>query len=101
MSEARSTQRPYTLPEELLIDTAVARKIISAFIRGQLEQTGFDKLVLALSGGIDSALVAYLAVEAIGAPNLLCVMLPYRTSSAESLSDAKEVVDHLGTPSKT
>jgi len=101
MSAARSTERPYTLPEELLIDTGVARKIISAFIRGQLEQTGFSKLVLALSGGIDSALVAYLAVEAIGAQNLLCVMLPYRMSSAESLSDAKEVVDRMDTPSKT
>jgi NAD+ synthase len=100
MSEARSPERPYTLPEELLIDTSVARKIISAFIRGQLEQTGFSKLVLALSGGIDSALVACLAAEAIGSQNLLCVMLPYRTSSPESLSDAYAVVAALDCPSK-
>jgi len=100
MSEERSTRRPYTLPEELLIDTSVARKIISAFIRGQLEQTGFSKLVLALSGGIDSALVAYLAAEAIGPQNLLCVMLPYRTSSPDSLDDAVAVVDALKCPSK-
>jgi NAD+ synthase len=94
------TQRPYTLPEELLIDTDVARRIISAFIRGQLAQTGFEKLILALSGGVDSALVAYLAVEAIGAGNVLCVMLPYRTSSPESLAHAQEVVDRLGVASK-
>jgi NAD+ synthase len=100
VSEARSAERPYTLPEELLIDTAVARKIIGAFIRGQLDQTGFKRLVLALSGGIDSALVAYLAVEAIGAENLQCVMLPYRSSSPDSLSDANEVVDALGCLSK-
>ena len=102
MSEERGsgTQRPYRLPEELLIDTDVARRIISEFISGQLAQTGFKKLILALSGGVDSALVAYLAVEAIGAENLLCVMLPYRTSSPESLADAQVVVDRLGVPSR-
>jgi NAD+ synthase len=100
MSVTRSPERPYTLPEELLIDTDVARKIISAFIKGQLAQTGFNRLVLALSGGIDSALVAYLAVEAIGANNLQCVMLPYRSSSPESLSDANAVVAALGCPSR-
>jgi NAD+ synthase len=100
VSTARSVHRPYTLPEELLIDTGVARKIIGAFIRGQLEQTGFSKLVLALSGGVDSALVAYLAVEAIGPQNLLCVLLPYRTSSPESVDDANAVVDALGCPSR-
>jgi NAD+ synthase len=96
MSEERSAARPYSLPDELLIDTDVARRIIREFIRGQLEQTGFSKLILALSGGIDSALVAYLAVEAIGAHNLLCVMLPYRTSSPESQADAEDVIRRLG-----
>jgi len=100
VSEAGSAQRPYTLPEELLIDTAVARRIIREFIEGQLEQTGFKKLILALSGGVDSALVAYLAVEAVGAQNLMCLLLPYRTSSVESRADAQEVVDHLGCPSR-
>jgi NAD+ synthase len=93
-------RRPYSLPEELLIDTDVARRIIAEFIRGQLAQTGFTKLILALSGGLDSALVAYLAVEAIGADNLLVVMLPYRTSSPESRADAEQVVSRLGIASK-
>ena len=53
-------------------------------------------MVLGLSGGIDSALVAYLTAEAIGAEHLLCVLMPYRTSSPESRSDAEEVVRRLG-----
>jgi NAD+ synthase len=87
---------PYELPGELLIDTAMARRIIGQFIRGHLEMTGFDRAVLALSGGIDSALVAYLVVEAIGADKLLCVLMPYRTSSPASRADAEEVVRQLG-----
>jgi NAD+ synthase len=52
--------------------------------------------VLGLSGGIDSALVAFLVADVVGAPNLLCLMLPYRTSSPASRRDAEEVVGVLG-----
>ena len=90
----------YELPEELLIDTAVARKIIGEFIRGHLRQTGFERVILNLSGGIDSALVAYLVAEAIGADRLLCLLLPYRTSAPESRADAESVVSALGCQSK-
>ncbi|HET9680543.1 MAG TPA: NAD+ synthase [Candidatus Limnocylindrales bacterium] len=90
----------FELPAELAIDTDVARRVIAGFIRGQLSQAGFDRCVLALSGGIDSALVAYLVAEAIGAPNLLCVLLPYRTSSGASVTDAQAVVADLGCPSE-
>lgn len=86
----------FVLPDELAIDTAVARTVIAAFIRGQLRQAGFERAVLGLSGGIDSALVAYLVAEAIGAERLLCVLMPYRTSSPASQADAEEVVRHLG-----
>ena len=77
---AATGKAPYNLPPELLIDTSIARRITAEFIRGQLEQTHFEHVVLALSGGLDSALVAYLVTEAIGPQNLLCLMLPYRTS---------------------
>jgi NAD+ synthase len=90
----------FTLPEELAIDTGVARRVIGAFIRGQLKQAGFEKAVLGLSGGIDSALVAYLVAEAIGAERLLCVMMPYRTSSPASRGDAEAVVADLGCASE-
>jgi NAD+ synthase len=86
----------FDLPTELAIDTEVARRIIGGFIRGQLRQAGFERAVLGLSGGIDSALVAYLTAEAIGAERLLCVLMPYRTSSPASRADAETVVDRLG-----
>ena len=74
----------FELPPELGIDTGVARRVIAEFIREQLRQAGFERAVLGLSGGIDSALVAYLVSDAIGAERLLCVMMPYRTSSPAS-----------------
>ncbi len=86
----------YDLPDELAIDTDVARQVIAQFIRGQLRQAGFERAVLGLSGGIDSALVAFLVAEAIGADQLLCVLMPYRTSSDASRTDALTVVERLG-----
>jgi NAD+ synthase len=86
----------FVLPDELAIDTGVARQVIGAFIRGQLRQAGFENAVLGLSGGIDSALVAYLVAEAIGPERLLCVSMPYRTSSDGSRTDAAAVVAALG-----
>ena len=86
----------WQLPEELLIDTAMARRIIVEFIRRHLAQTGFERALLGLSGGIDSAVVAYLVAEAIGADKLLCLLLPYKTSSPASQADAEAVVGRLG-----
>jgi NAD+ synthase len=86
----------FELPAELAIDTDVARRAIAQFIRGQLRQAGFERAVLGLSGGIDSALVAFLVAEAIGADRLLCVSMPYRTSSDASRTDASAVVAALG-----
>jgi NAD+ synthase len=91
---------PFELPAELAIDTDVARRVIAEFIRGQLQQAGFERAVLGLSGGIDSALVAHLVAEAIGAERLLCVLMPYRTSSPASRADAETVVAALGATSE-
>jgi NAD+ synthase len=91
----------FELPPELAIDTDVARRVIGEFIRGQLRQAGFERAVLGLSGGIDSALVAYLVAEAIGSDRLLCVSMPYRTSSDGSRTDAAAVVADLGCPFET
>jgi NAD+ synthase len=87
---------PFELPAELAIDTDVARRVIRDFIRGQLEQAGFERAVLGLSGGIDSAVVAYLVAEAIGPEKLLAVLMPHRTSSPASRADAGSVVAALG-----
>jgi len=86
----------FELPAELAIDTGAARRIITEFIRAQLRQAGFERALLGLSGGIDSALVAYLLIEAIGSENVLAVLMPYRTSSPQSRADAEEVVGRLG-----
>ena len=94
------TAPTFELPAELAIDTAVARRVLVGFIQGQLRQAGFERGVLGLSGGIDSALVAYLVAEAIGAERLLCVLMPYRTSSPASRADAEEVVQRLGCASE-
>lgn len=78
------------------IEPKQAIAVITGFIRTQLEQTGFERLVVGLSGGVDSATVAYLAAAAIGADNLLAVRMPYRSSSQDSETDALRVVTALG-----
>jgi NAD+ synthase len=90
----------FDLPPELAIDTDIARRVIGEFIRGQMRQAGFQRAVLGLSGGIDSGLVAYLVAEAIGPEQLLCILMPYRTSSPASRGDAEEVVRRLGCTSE-
>jgi NAD+ synthase len=95
-----ATTEAFELPVELAIDTDVARRVIGEFIRGQLRQAGFERTVLGLSGGIDSALVAYLVSEAIGAERLHAVLMPYRTSSPASRADAESVVAALGCSSE-
>jgi NAD+ synthase len=92
--------RAFELPAELAIDTSVARRVVGEFIRGQLRQAGFERAVLGLSGGIDSGLVAYLTAEAIGPERLMCVLMPYRTSSPSSRTDAESVVAALGCSSR-
>ena len=94
------TDIPFELPVELSIDTDVARRVIGEFIREQLRQAGFQRAVLGLSGGVDSALVAYLVTEAIGTDKLHAVLMPYRSSSAASRSDAETVVADLGCSSE-
>lgn len=85
----------------LRINTDVARKIIVGFIRDAVTKVGFSRAVIGLSGGIDSALSAFLAAEALGPQNVLAVRMPYRTSSEGSLIDAQAVIDQLGLPALT
>jgi NAD+ synthase len=95
-----ATTEPFELPAELAIDTDVARRVIADFIREQLRQAGFEQAVLGLSGGIDSALVAYLVAGAIGADRLHAVLMPFRASSPASRADAETVVAALGCSSE-
>ena len=65
-------------------------------LRDYLGKTGFKKVLLGLSGGIDSAIVATIAADALGPANVRCVMLPSEYTSPESLEDAAEVAANLG-----
>ena len=65
-------------------------------LRDYLRKSGFGKVLLGLSGGIDSAIVATIAADAIGADNVRCVMLPSDYTSESSLQDAKDVAENLG-----
>jgi NAD+ synthase len=70
-------------------------------LRDYLRKTGFSKVVLGLSGGVDSAIVATLAVDALGADNVHCVMLPSEYTSQASLDDAAAVAENLGVQYET
>ncbi len=84
---------PAPLP---LIDPAQTAQVIVGFIREQMAQTGFERLVVGLSGGVDSSTVAFLAARAVSADRLLGVRMPFRTSSPASEADALAVVGALG-----
>jgi len=74
---------------------------LTRFIRDEMARRGFTKAVVGVSGGVDSAVTAFLAARALGAEHVLGVRLPYRTSSPESLEHAQLVIDALGIPSRT
>lgn len=85
----------------LSINTDLAREILSGFIKSEITRVGMTRAIINLSGGLDSALSCMLAVDALGAENVLALRLPYRASSANSLSDAQLLIDQLGIQSKT
>jgi NAD+ synthetase len=69
-------------------------------IKDYARKNGFEKAVIGLSGGIDSALVAALACEAMGPENVLCVMMPSPYSSQGSIDDSEELVKNIGCESR-
>ena len=86
---------------DLTINTDVARRILTGFIRSEVTRVGYSRAVVGLSGGIDSALSCALAVEALGAENVLAVRMPYKNSSRDSLEHAQLLIDQLQVPNKT
>lgn len=73
--------------------------LLADFIAGETRKTGHSRVVVGLSGGLDSAVAACLASRALGPENVICALLPYRTSSAESLIDARKVIRNIGAKS--
>jgi NAD+ synthase (glutamine-hydrolysing) len=90
--EPGSLEREDVAPQEI----EVLRRALVCGIRDYFERTGFKKAVLGLSGGIDSAVIAVLAVEALGRENLLTVAMPSQYSSGHSLEDAEILARNLG-----
>lgn len=81
-------------------EIASIRQALVLGIRDYAAKNGFKKVVLGLSGGIDSSLVAALAAEALGPENLLCVMMPSPISSKGSITDSEELIKNLGCESR-
>ena len=88
-------------PPPLDIDPALTADWLVSFLREELKMRGFSRGVLGLSGGVDSAVTAYLAARALGPTNVVAVRMPYRTSSRDSLDHAQLVIDALGIESRT
>lgn len=80
----------------LRINSKLVRKILVGFLAEEIHKVGLKRAVLGLSGGIDSALVAHLAAEALGTENVLAIIMPYKQSNPESESHARLVAERLG-----
>lgn len=88
--------------DPLVLDPELTRRWLVEFLRDELvRRRGFSRAVVGLSGGVDSALVTFLAAEALGADQVTAIRMPYRTSSPESLAHAQEVIDQLGVRAET
>ncbi len=97
----RPTSQVRTAPS-LAIDPTLTRHWLTEFLRDEVvRRRGFARVVIGVSGGIDSAVVAYLAVAALGAENVVAVRMPYRASSADSLEHAHLVTQALGIEERT
>jgi NAD+ synthase len=88
--------RPTSGPPFPATEYAVVEKLLVGFLSHEVKKVGVTRAVLGLSGGVDSAVSAALAARALGPSNVLGVMMPYQSSSPESLADAYEVAGSLG-----
>jgi len=92
--QVKSMQSPPEVPMDMLDE------IYQALILGTKDYTlknGFKKILLGVSGGIDSAVTAAIAVDAIGAENVVCITMPSRFNSPETIKDAKQLAKNLDT----
>lgn len=85
-----------TTPVFPALDCPLVEKVLVSFVRNEVRRVGLDSVVLGLSGGIDSAVSAALAVRALGNDKVLGVMMPYSSSSEASRADALAVAEATG-----
>lgn len=77
------------------LSNSYLEKILCSFIKNEMHRIGITKAVSGLSGGIDSAVSAYLSAKALGSENVTCLLMPYISSSPDSLTDAMKVIKDL------
>lgn len=92
MSDRLVVTSPLELPD--------LEKLLTGFLRDEIGKAGFARAVVGVSGGLDSAVALLLAARALEPTNVLALALPYRTSAADSLRDARSVIALAGTPSE-
>jgi NAD+ synthase len=85
-----------TKSDNLGLDFNITLGLLTSFIKDELFKPGFSRLIVGLSGGLDSAVVADLSVRAIGKENVIAVIMPYKSSNPDSSADANELADKLG-----
>ena len=88
-------------PTPLGLDAPLVERWLTRFLQDELRQRGFTRAVIGISGGVDSAVTAFLAVRALGAEHVVGVRMPYRTSNPESLEHGQLVLDALGIEHRT
>jgi len=90
------SKNPHKIIPELVLNWELAGRMLTEFIRREVSRAGFNKVTLGLSGGIDSALSADLAVKALGKANVIALQMPYKSSNPESALHAEQMSDFLG-----
>ena len=93
--EVRPLQPPAPQPKDEV------EEVYQALVLGTRDyalKNGFQQVLLGISGGIDSAVTAAIAAAALGPENVMCVTMPSRFNSPETIADAKRVADNLGCP---
>ncbi len=86
--------------EPLKLDYKLVEKVLVKFIKEELASAGLSKAVIGLSGGVDSAVSCALAARALGPGNVLAVIIPFKTSSPDSITDAEKVIGSTGIQSE-
>jgi NAD+ synthase len=91
-----TTQRPIdSAADALAIDSGFVAGLLRGFIADGVRKVGFERVVVGLSGGVDSSLVTALAVSSLGTANVTAIFMPYRTSDPQSAIDAYAVCELL------
>jgi NAD+ synthase len=87
---------PATIPPEFTLDWALCTTILTGFIQSEVRRTGYGRVIVGLSGGVDSSLSVTLAAAAMGPGNVWGVTMPYKESSPQSITHARLIGEQLG-----